>query len=282
MPTASAPTAQRVAYRQVCLSAEVLRGWAEVKKKRPKECGLRTSLSAEEMRSVALWAVEQPGVAEELGKRERKLLESKLGVWKDFEIRRGTWRTEVLAVLAWAQKDLSKQAPWGEHSTAAAGALERALKSGGLVVAAKPKLRPAGELRKAREEAEAWYERQRFDMLISGGCLTPAGKARVWTHLAAMLAAAAKQGVKVVDGDLGVGSIAFDFVKTDWDWTHGAYTIPSRLLAMRWLTGGGVWEETSLDMRAKINLRPGDLAVPKAEAEGVFTWDESEWVSLPI
>lgn len=223
MPTRthnSPTTAERVSIRTRCLYAVLLRGWAEINKKKI-DAGHQPfkSHSAQELFEISNRALTHPLLKTSFTKRERDLIATRLGSLPNFRIAEASYRAEPLEVLLWALGSGPSTIPGDQVGTRVFKLLlpTRDLSDSPHPLLNEPRLRTAKQLRLQQSICVAWAWRARLAVLPltialadetdDGSMFNAFYKSIIAKHTAKY----AKRGIvkRIVGNDFAVGRRSF-------------------------------------------------------------------------
>lgn len=234
-----------VARRALCLIALVQRANAEYQlhpassdSKSPSDpppSDLDTRINSW-LRSQGLW--------DSASQVEKELMGRPLGSWTRQEVADGQWREESLEVLLWA---LRPDAPMAAYdvpflTTGMMKSLGSPPQAEEFVRSAK--LRPEGEILKARDVAELWLWRSRTTQLQKEHYSPPKGEPGLEQIVSMTIAKAQKDGLftPIQDDFPALGKAYAELTDSEWQTLHSIAT--ERLYALNWLCGYAEnWDE---------------------------------------
>lgn len=156
--------AEVIAKRSLCLYAQMLRGFAEQKKRYPKESSsLSTRLSAQQLDELTKSALSAPRLQGAFLPREEKIISTKLGKLSGGMAWESSFRAEPLSVLLWGLSARRSTGNWERMSENAYKSLDpdAIARDGWETVLHAPKRRSLVEIRRMHRLAElfAWRAR---------------------------------------------------------------------------------------------------------------------------
>jgi hypothetical protein len=194
--------------------------------------------------------VETWGLGESLSKREKILLEQKIGKWKEQDIKDASWEAESLLVIEWAL-GVNDQIPAYDQA-----AEENIKEVKELLSTQKPKefvsgakLRPETEISRARDIAELWLWRARTTQIQKDPKRYPPPKG--WTYEKIIQATVEKAEAEGVFKNIGNDFPAYG--KSYRDLTEQEHSLATslareRLRGLNWLCGYAQdWDEVPTD-----------------------------------
>lgn len=221
---ASLAPAERVSLRARCLYAVLLRGWAEVMKKKIQTTHQPfKSFAATDLFEISTQALAHPALKSAFTKRERDLIRKRLGSLSHYLVMEAGYRAEPLEILLWSLGFGTDTVPGGTMGKSVFKILQpvRDLSHAPLPLLAKPRLRSAAQLRHQQAICQAWAWRARMSVLprtISLECLDEKAEddstAFLNDVIAARSAACHKQGIipKLAKGDFAIDRRPFAVV----------------------------------------------------------------------